>query len=144
MGQTPFRYANEKLSQGRRGYLPSEEERLRRVHLSLNHFRVCYQKYSPRSTVQYAQKTQGPVHWSQILKDLWFRRLVLARVHLAAIRVKWPERVPEQTRRVIFFLQRDEALPILAKRGGHARRELVPSEELRVAPQAYEKSYFAP
>ena len=66
--------------------------------------------------------------------SLWFRRFVLARVHLAAIFVKWPERVPEQTRRVILLLKRNEALPILAEGGGHARGDLVPSEELRIAP----------
>lgn len=59
---------------------------------------------------------------------------MLARVHLAAIFVKWPECVPEQARRVILLLKRNEALPILAEGGRHARGDLVPSEELRVAP----------
>ena len=59
---------------------------------------------------------------------------MLARIHLAAILVERPERVPEQTRRVILLLERDEAFPVLAEGGSHARGDLVSSKELRIAP----------
>jgi hypothetical protein len=58
---------------------------------------------------------------------------VLARVNLVPILVKWPERVPEQTRRIILLLERHKTLPIFAEGGSHACRDLVPSKELRVA-----------
>ena len=60
--------------------------------------------------------------------------LVLARIDLNAVLVEGPERVPEQTRRIILLLERDEALPVLAKRSGHARGQFVASEELCIAP----------
>ena len=50
------------------------------------------------------------------------------------ILVKWPERVPEQTRRIILLLERHKTLPIFAKGGSHTCGDLVPSEELCVAP----------
>jgi hypothetical protein len=69
---------------------------------------------------------------------------VLTRVHLVPILVKWPERVPEQTRRIILLLERDKTVPIFAKGGSHACGDLVPSKELRVAPLTFEKLYFEP
>jgi hypothetical protein len=59
---------------------------------------------------------------------------MLAWIDLSPVLVEWPERVPEQTRRVILLLERDEALPVLTERGGHTRGHLVTSEELCVAP----------
>lgn len=69
---------------------------------------------------------------------------MLARVHLAAILVEWPERVPKQARRVILLLELHEAPPILAKGSGHARRNFVPSEELCVAPNYESGMSLAP
>ena len=66
--------------------------------------------------------------------DLRFRWLVLAWIHLSAIFVEGPERIPEHARRIVLFLERDQALPILAKGGGYARGHLVPSKELHVVP----------
>ena len=62
-----------------------------------------------------------------------FRRLVLARVNLVPILIKWPECVPEQTSRIIFLLERNKTLPIFAKGGSHTCWGLVPSKELRIA-----------
>jgi hypothetical protein len=59
---------------------------------------------------------------------------VLTRIHHAAILVERPERIPEQTSRIILLLERDEALPVLTERGNHASGNLVPSEELRITP----------
>lgn len=59
---------------------------------------------------------------------------MLARIHLTAILVERPERIPEQTRRIVLFLDRDEALPVLAEGGGHPCGGLVSSKELRIAP----------
>src|SRR5260221_3761436 len=74
------------------------------------------------------------IHNADSVLILWLRRLMLARVHLAAILVERPESVPEQTRWVVPLLERDEALPVLAEGGGHACGELVSSKELRIAP----------
>jgi hypothetical protein len=60
------------------------------------------------------------------------------------ILVKWPERVPEQTRRIILLLERDKTVPIFAKGGNHPCGDLVPSKELRIAPLTCEKLYIAP
>ena len=60
------------------------------------------------------------------------RWLMLARVNLNAVLVERPERVPEQTRRVILFLERDEALPVLAERGRDPCGWFATSEELRM------------
>jgi hypothetical protein len=68
-----------------------------------------------------------------LFSKLWFRRLVLARIDLSTVLIEGPERVPEQTRRVVLLLERDEALPVLTERGGHAGGRLVASEELCVA-----------
>ena len=57
---------------------------------------------------------------------------MLARVNLNAVLVERPERVPEQTRRVILFLERDEALPVLAERGRDPCGRFAASEELRM------------
>ena len=59
---------------------------------------------------------------------------MLAWVHLPTVLVERPERVLEQTVRVVLLLERDEAIPVLPERGDHACGELVPSEELRIAP----------
>ena len=55
---------------------------------------------------------------------------MFARVNLNAILIERPERVPEQPRRVILLLERDEALPVLAKRGSNACGRFATSEEL--------------
>jgi hypothetical protein len=55
---------------------------------------------------------------------------MFARVNLNAVLVERPERVPEQTCRVILLLERDEALPILTERGSDACGRFAPSEEL--------------
>lgn len=59
---------------------------------------------------------------------------MLAWIHLSAIFVEGPERVPEQARRIVLFLKRYQALPVLAKGGGYASGDLVPSKELHVVP----------
>jgi len=61
---------------------------------------------------------------------------VLARVHLATILVEGPECVPEQTCRVILLFERDETFPVLAERSGHARGDLMSSEERRESTAA--------
>ncbi len=57
---------------------------------------------------------------------------MLARVNLNALLVERPERVSEQTRRVILFLERDEALPVFAERGSDACGRFATSEELSI------------
>jgi hypothetical protein len=59
---------------------------------------------------------------------------MLARIHLTAVLVERPERVPEQTRRVILLLECDEALPVLAEGCSNTRGDFVPPKELRVTP----------
>ena len=78
------------------------------------------------------------------LLNFRFWRLVLARIHLSTIFVEGPERVPEQERRIVLLLERDQALPVLAKGGGNARGDLVPSKELRIAQLHMRTSLFAP
>ena len=58
------------------------------------------------------------------------RWLMFARVNLNALLVERPECVPEQSRRVILFLELNEALPVLSERGCDARWRFATSEEL--------------
>jgi hypothetical protein len=69
---------------------------------------------------------------------------MLARVHLAAILVERPERVPEKTCWVVLLLERNEGLPVLAEGGGHARGDLRSSKELRIAPLYMRTTTFTP
>jgi hypothetical protein len=94
-------------------------------------------KYSPRGTSNvfvYVYTMQGGSrslithrHPRSKLRFWW---LMLARVNLNALLVERPERVLEQTRRVILLFERNEALPILAERGSDACGRFAASEEL--------------
>ena len=62
--------------------------------------------------------------------ELRFWWLMLTRVNLNAVLVERPERVPEQTRRVILLLELHEAFPIFAERSCDACGWFAASEEL--------------
>ena len=57
---------------------------------------------------------------------------MLARVNLNTVFVERPERVLEQTLRVILFLERNEALPVLSKRGRDACGRFATTIELYI------------